>query len=242
MTDNLPNIDVSAPSGALAWTRGIALAILLLALGGRTHAQIVAFGASNISGWNVAASEAIPAQLQMMLREKGYGIRVFNKGIYGNTSADMRARMDADIPDGIQIVVLDTSGPLYDDSLKGVGRDQSEANLDAIKARLAERNIKIVPLSTADIPPQYRQQDGRHLTPEGHRLAAAGLVPEITQILGPPPPITQAVRDACRADARRLCSAVIFDESKRRQCMQEHREDLSQECLSAIAASRRPTP
>ena len=237
---------MSVAKGSRAWPLSrsvlpwwIALVMLLLAPGSRAQAQIVAFGASNISGWKVAATEAIPAQLQSMLREKGYGVRVLNKGIYGNTTADLRARMDGDIPDGTQIVILDASGPLYNDSLKGIGREQGEANLAAIKARLAERSMKIISLSTADIPPQYRQQDGAHLTPEGHRLAAADLIPEIVQLLGPPPPITPAVREACKADARRLCSAVILDEAKRHQCMQEHRDELSKECLSAIAASRR---
>src|SRR3984957_14462808 len=88
------------------------LAILLLALGGRAHAQIVAFGASNISGWNVAASEAIPAQLQAMLRAKGYSVTVLNAGVYGNTTVDMRNRMNLDIPSGTTIVILDTSGEL----------------------------------------------------------------------------------------------------------------------------------
>jgi acyl-CoA thioesterase I len=214
------------------------LAILLLALGGRAYAQIVAFGASNISGWNVAASEAIPAQLQAMLRAKGYSVRVLNKGVYGNTTADMRARMDSDIPDGTEIVILDTSGGLYNDAQKGISREQGDADLAAIKARLADRHIKVIPVSAADIPLQFHQQDGAHLTPEGHRLAAANLVPGITQILGPPPAATQTVREACMADARRLCSAVLGDESKRHQCMQEHRGELSKDCLHAIAASR----
>ena len=213
------------------------LAILLLALGGRAYSQIVAFGASNISGWNVAASEAIPAQLQAMLRAKGYSVRVLNKGIYGNTTADMRARMDSDIPDGTEIVILDTSGGLYNDAQKGISREQGDTDLAAIKARLADRHIKVVPVSAADIPAQFHQQDGAHLTPEGHRLAAANLVPDITQILGPPPAAT-TVREACMADARRLCSAVLGDESKRHQCMQEHRAELSKDCLHAIAASR----
>ncbi len=99
------------------------LAILLLGLAGTAHAQIVAFGASNISGWNVAASEAIPAQLQSMLREKGYSITVRNAGIYGNTTTQMRARMDSDIPEGTTIVILDTSGGSYNDNRLGVSRE-----------------------------------------------------------------------------------------------------------------------
>lgn len=218
-----------------------AVAILLLGLGGTVQAQIVAFGASNISGWNVAASEAIPAQLQSMLREKGYSVSVRNAGVYGNTTTQMRQRMDSDIPDGTTLVVLDTSGGLYNDNRLGISRDQGEADLTAIKARLAERHIKVVLISAADVPAQYHQQDGIHLTPEGHRIAATNVLPEIIQTLGPPPPAesTASLHKACIADARRLCGAVLGDEDKRHQCMQEHRAQLSKDCLHAIVESRR---
>jgi acyl-CoA thioesterase I len=219
------------------------LAVLLLAICGAAHAQIVAFGASNISGWNVAASEATPAQLQTMLRAKGYTVTVANAGIYGNTTPEMRARMDSDIPEGTTIVILDMNGGLYNDTRKGISREQGEADLAAIRARLADRHIKVIPFSAADIPGQYHQEDGIHLTPEGHRLAAVHLLTEVTQALGPPPEAaattaTEAVRHACVSDARRLCSAVIGDDVKRHQCMQEHRAQLSKDCLRAIAQSR----
>lgn len=211
--------------------------ILLLIFCGRAHAQIVAFGASNISGWNVAASEAIPAQLQAMLRAKGYSVRVLNKGIYGNTTTDMRNRMESDIPEGTTIVILDTSGGLSNDAKKGISQEQGQADLAAIRVRLVDRHIKIIPISAADIPPQYHQADGEHLTPEGHRLAATSLVAAVTDALGPPT-ATESVRDACLADARRLCSADLGDDTKRHLCMQEHRAQLSRDCLHAIAQSR----
>jgi acyl-CoA thioesterase-1 len=215
-----------------------ALFIMLLASLGPAHAQIVAFGASNISGWNVAAAEAIPAQLQAMLRAKGYNVRVLNAGIFGNTTADMRNRLESDIPPGTTIVILDTSGGLYNDSLKGISREQGEADLAAITSALTARQIKVVPVSAADLPAQYHQQDGVHLTPEGHKLAAARLVSEVTDALGPPPAAPQRVLGACVADARRLCATALGDDEKRHLCMQEHRAQLSKDCLHAIAKSR----
>ena len=104
-----------------------ALVILLLALYGRAQAQIVAFGASNVSGWNVAASEAFSAQLQAMLRAKGYNVKVTNAGIYGNTTTDMLNRVDSDIPAGTTIVILDTRGGLYNDSRKSISPEQGDA-------------------------------------------------------------------------------------------------------------------
>ncbi len=191
------------------------LVILLLTFCSRAQAQIVAFGASNISGWNVAASEAIPAQLQAMLRAKGYSVRVLNKGVYGNTTTDMRNRMDSDIPEGTTIVILDTSGGLSNDAKKGISREQGEADLAAIRVRLVDRHIKVIPVSAADIPPQYHQADGEHLTPEGHRMAAASLVAEVTDVLGPPT-ATETVRDACQAIA---CKQSL-ESCARCSCMQ----------------------
>ncbi len=214
------------------------LAVLLLVLSSRAHGQVVAFGASNISGWNVGQSEAIPAQLQAMLREKGYTVRVLNKGIYGNTTTEMLARADRDIPVGTSVVILDVSGGLYNDVRNGISRAQGEADLATIRRRLAARHIAVVPFSGTDIPAPYHQADGIHLTPEGHRLAAAHLLPAVTAALGPPSGPPEAVRDACVADARRLCAAVIQDTAKRHACMREHRAELSSDCRRAIAASR----
>jgi acyl-CoA thioesterase-1 len=214
------------------------LVVLLVAFCRPTHAQIVAFGASNVSGWNVAASEAFAAQLQAMLREKGYNLRVLNKGIYGNTTTDMRNRMDADIPEGTTIVVLDTSGGIYNDGLKGISREQGDADMVAITTKLKERGIKVITMSGADLPAQYHQQDGVHLTPEGHKLVASRLLPQITEALGPPVMTPEMVKHACYADAKRLCSEVLGDDEKRHECMQAHRSELSKDCLHAIAQSR----
>ena len=217
------------------------LTLALLGFVGTAGAQIVAFGASNVSGWNVAASEAFPAQLQSMLRAKGYDVKVLNAGIYGNTTSQMRSRMDTDIPEGTTLVILDVSGGLYNGSRQGLRREQGDADLAAIRTRLTERHIAIIAFSGAAIPAPYHQEDGVHLTPEGHRLAAANLMDEVTQTLGPPPPpvATRSVREACVADARRLCAAVLADADKRHQCMQEHRAELSKDCLHALSASRK---
>src|ERR1022692_1228169 len=124
-----------------------ALALVLLGFCGPAHAQIVAFGASNVSGWNVAASEAFAAQLQAMLRAKGYTVKVTNAGIYGNTTTEMLNRVDSDIPEGTTIVILDTRGGLYNDTRKGISQEQGDADLAAIAAKLKARNIKVIPFS-----------------------------------------------------------------------------------------------
>ena len=150
-------------------------------------AQVVAFGASNVYGWNVDATEAFPARLESALRTQGYAITVLNAGMFGNTTVQMRARMDRDIPPGTTIVLLDVSGGPYNDSLSGVTREQGKANLQAISEALRARGIKVVPVDFAAVPMEYRQGDRRHLTPEGHEWLASQLLPQITKLLGPPP-------------------------------------------------------
>jgi len=98
------------------------------------HSQIVAFGASNISGWNLPASDAVSAQLRGLLTGKGYRVRVVNAGVFGNTTKDMLARMDTDIPDGTTIVILDVSGGLYNDAQNGITRETGEADMHSSAA------------------------------------------------------------------------------------------------------------
>jgi hypothetical protein len=117
----------------------------------------------------------------------------------------------------------------------------------AIEARLSARGITIIPASGAELAASYHQPDGAHLTPEGHRALASQLLPQVERVLGPPqtqttPTLAAAptaqVRDACMADARRLCAAVLGDDARRHECMHEHRAELSHDCLAAIARSR----
>src|SRR5580658_4794267 len=203
---------------------------------GTASAQIVAFGAGNISGWNVAATDAMPARLQAMLNANGYTVRVVNAGIFNNTTADMRNRMDTDIPPGSKLVILDMGGDLFNESQKGIGPEQTNANLQAIQVRLNARGIAVIPVSTNDVPAIYRQRDGRHLTPEGYKYLAAQLLPLVMARLGPAPPSAPTstdLRAACGADARRLCPDVLRDDDKRRACMHDHRAELSKDCLAA---------
>jgi acyl-CoA thioesterase-1 len=86
--------------------RRIAVGILLIGLavprgGGVAHAAeatIVALGASHTYGKGVARNETYPAQLEALLRAKGYAVRVINAGVNGDTTAGMLARLDRAVP------------------------------------------------------------------------------------------------------------------------------------------------
>jgi acyl-CoA thioesterase I len=68
--------------------------------------RIVAVGASNTAGKGVG-TEAFPAQLEALLKAKGYDVRVTNVGISGDDTGHMLARIENAVPDGTRVVILD---------------------------------------------------------------------------------------------------------------------------------------
>lgn len=112
----------------LARMHGIALRLMttvFVITGGAAPAaaasiNIVVLGASNTYGKGVARGAALPAQLQAMLRAKGYDVHVDNAGINGDTTAGMLRRLNAAVSAGIQLVSLQ---PGNNEVRKGVDGD-----------------------------------------------------------------------------------------------------------------------
>src|SRR5579871_2026863 len=76
--------------------------------------SIVALGASNTAGKGVSPDQAFPAQLEAMLRAKGYDARVTNAGVSGNTTSGMLGRLNSSVPDGTQIAIVGLNNPAND--------------------------------------------------------------------------------------------------------------------------------
>ena len=163
--------------------RTLLLAAFLLTAGSAEAASvnIVALGASNTYGKGVARGQDYPAQLQAMLRAKGLDARVANAGINGDTTGGMLTRLGSAVPAGTQIVILQPGG---NDRRKG--QSGRESNIAAITSQLAARRIRVIMLDRVlgRMAPQHMQPDGRHLTPEGHRIIAARLLPQVTAAIG----------------------------------------------------------
>ena len=149
----------------------------LLGSAHQVQAQIVAIGASNVAGRGVSSSDAWPAQLEGMLAAKGRNVHVTNAGISGDTNAEMLARLDAAVPQGTKIVLLDRYGGGW--NAKRRGRGDEHAELAAIETRLRSRGIRIIPMWWNAALRQYLQPDGIHFTPEGHRLVATRMLPAV---------------------------------------------------------------
>jgi len=168
--------------------RGFVFALVALCLfavlTGVSRAQVIAFGASNVAGEGVSIDQAWPAQLERLLREKGYQVHVENEGEAGDTTKDMLDRLDSSIPAGTTVVILDYSGGFYNNRKFGIPYDKGVADMKAIGARLRSRGIKIVPEITLRMPENLKQSDHVHLTAEGHRQFAAKLLPWVIAALG----------------------------------------------------------
>jgi acyl-CoA thioesterase-1 len=175
-----------SPSGAERIMRcGLLVLACIVLAAGPAHAKeirVYALGASNTNGKGVARSQAWPAQLERMLRAKGYDATVTVNAINGDTSEGVLRRTSA-IPEGTQVVVFDTGGD--NDRLRG----RSDSQINATRAHIvaAIRTHHAVPIQAPYkrlIGPMRSggsgyQPDGHLLTARSHARIAAYLVPKV---------------------------------------------------------------
>jgi acyl-CoA thioesterase I len=163
------------------WRLAAGLLIVgLMPCWGAAAGTIVALGASNTYGKGVARNEAYPAQLEALLRAQGHDIRVINAGKNGDTTGSMLSRLDTVVPDDTRIVILQLGG---NDRRKGEAAATAR-NFAAIESRLDTRGIKLIVLDDARFRRFPHQPDGQHLTPEGYRMLAETLLPQVSAALG----------------------------------------------------------
>jgi acyl-CoA thioesterase-1 len=145
--------------------------------------RIVAIGASNTHGWYIGKDAAYPAQLQALLKAKGIDAQVTNAGVPFETTAMMLKRLDAEVPNGTDIVILQPGA----NDLRFFGtREKRAENIAAMTQRLRARSIKVV-VFDEDIPLRYYTIDFIHLTRDGHTMIANKLLPQVMAKLGPRP-------------------------------------------------------
>jgi acyl-CoA thioesterase-1 len=148
--------------------------------------NIVALGPSNTYGHGIgkdsggvtSRAEAYPAQLEAMLRARGYDAYVTNAGIPGDTTAGMLARLDRAIPAGTQIVIIMPGG---NDTRKGGTEANAQRNVARMKQILAHRGIRVIVLDHvgSGIPRSARSPDGMHFNARGYHVIAARVLPQV---------------------------------------------------------------
>lgn len=166
------------------------LAIIWWDAPAQAASTVVAIGASNTYGsgrgrtaGGVSQSEAFPAQLEALLRARGYDLRVVNAGVPGDTTAGMLARLDSAVPDGTRVVIIQPGG---NDARRGGSTAEAATNVAQMSSRLRARGIKVIILNRilAMVPASSRDPDGQHFDRRGHAAVAARLLPQVTAALG----------------------------------------------------------
>lgn len=103
--------------------------------------KIIGFGDSLMAGYQLEPGEGFTAQLEEALRADGYDVEVVNAGVSGDTTSAGLARLDWSVPEDADGVILELGA---NDMLRGISPAETEANLDAMLARLQERGIPVL--------------------------------------------------------------------------------------------------
>lgn len=164
---------------ALGFALTFALSFLLFTPA-RAQTKIVAIGASNTSGWGVGSANAYPAQLEAMLKARGYNVQVTNGGILGETTNGMLARIDS-IPAGTRIVILQPGG---NDARFGVSKEQRAKNIREMVSRLQKRGIRVIVADNLQGLLEKNSVDGIHFNVNAHATIAKKLYPQVAGALG----------------------------------------------------------
>jgi acyl-CoA thioesterase I len=104
---------------------------------------------------------------------------VTNAGVPFETTGMMLRRIDRDVPDGTDIVILEPGG---NDRRFFIPPEWRAANIAEMERRLHARSINVI-VYDEWIPLRYRAFDFIHLTHEGHAMIAAALLPRVMEIL-----------------------------------------------------------
>ena len=156
---------------------------LVLAFSPAAHAdtKIVALGASNTSGFGSGFGQSYPAQLEAMLKARGYKVQVINAGIPGDTTRGMLGRLDASVPQGTRIVILQPGG---NDIRFGYTKEERSKNIRAMVAQLQRRGIRVILADNLQGLLTKSSADGIHFGPAAHTTIAKRLYPQVAGALG----------------------------------------------------------
>jgi len=115
--------------------------------------RILVAGTSLTAGLGLDPADAYPALLQRKADSAGYGARVVNAGLSGETSAGLARRIDWLLEEPAAVVVIETGA---NDGLRGLDVDSLGANLRGIvgtvRARQPDARILLVQM---EAPPNF---------------------------------------------------------------------------------------
>ncbi|MGE4552812.1 MAG: GDSL-type esterase/lipase family protein [Desulfovibrionaceae bacterium] len=141
---------------------------------------LACLGDSLTQGWGLAPDQALPVQLQDLLRQAGQACTVRNFGISGETAADGLRRVEAVRRAGPDAVIVEFGA---NDAFLDRAPAQVEADLDAICARLAPRPLLLTGFDAGAVGESADPAYVRAFNPVFARVAArhgALFFPDVT--------------------------------------------------------------
>jgi acyl-CoA thioesterase-1 len=160
----------------------LALAVLTTAIPAACLAAdkiVVALGASHTFGKGVSRGQDYPAQLQNLLNQKGFEVKVINSGVNGQTTGGMLKRLEASVPPNTAVVILQPGG---NDKRKGVEHERA-GNIAKIQQHLETQGITVIMMENPVFRRYPKQADGQHLTPAGYHDLARWVLPKVVSAL-----------------------------------------------------------
>jgi acyl-CoA thioesterase I len=104
--------------------------------------------------------------------------------VNGDVTTGMRNRLDAAVPNGTDIVILQPGGNV----LRFFGSKQARtANIAAMVQRLHARGIRVIVYDPDQVPRDFYQWDGIHFNAAAHAKIAATLAAQIATAVKPAP-------------------------------------------------------
>ncbi|MEX2200604.1 MAG: arylesterase [Dongiaceae bacterium] len=103
--------------------------------------RILAFGASIVEGFGLAATESLPVRLEAALEAQGYDVAIVNAGVSGDTTAAGRARLGWTLAEPYDLAILALGS---NDALRAIEPAETRANLDAMLTLLAEYGLPVL--------------------------------------------------------------------------------------------------
>ena len=134
-----------------AFVAAAVTALVLVSPATAADRVIVAFGDSLTAGLGVKPEQSYPARLEAKLRSAGYGYRVVNAGVSGDTTAGGLRRVDWALRSKPDVVIVALGA---NDALRALDLRSVRANLDAIVARFQKAGVPVL-LVGMEVPPNY---------------------------------------------------------------------------------------
>lgn len=160
---------------------------------------LIAVGDSLTQGYGLPQGDGLVPQLQAWLTKHGRNVTIVNAGVSGDTTAGGKARIGWSLTPDAQAVMVALGG---NDLLRGLPPAQTRANVDAMLATVAERNLPVL-LAGIGAPENYGsdyRNNFKAIWPDLATKYDAVLVPDLLAPLAALTPEERAKQELVQSD------------------------------------------